>query len=334
MVAQADRHEGLLESSGFANARYLIAQRKDYGGKTSNIAELSFNGPRSGVASWLAAPASIGALNFITPNATAVGAFVSKNPALMVDDFLQIITRGNPQGADSWAKTQAELNLDVRNDLAASLGGEGALALDGPLLPTPSWKLIVEVYDRSRLQYSISRLLEDANREAAKTNRPGLELTEHQSDGITYYVIHSLNPVVPFAAHYTFSDGYLIAGPSDAVVADAIQTHRDPRSNSIAYSDKFRALLPSDKYVNVSGLIYQNLAPVIGPIANQLSPSQLRSIQTLVSNTEPSLICAYGDENQIQLASNSKTLGIDLKALAISALLDQVRSGTQKDAIP
>ncbi|PYY16508.1 MAG: hypothetical protein DMG61_04225, partial [Acidobacteria bacterium] len=77
VAAQADRHEGMLESSGFANAKYLIAQRKDYGGKASNTAELSFSGPRTGVASWLAAPAPIGALDFITPNAAAVGAFVS-----------------------------------------------------------------------------------------------------------------------------------------------------------------------------------------------------------------------------------------------------------------
>ncbi|HJW99536.1 MAG TPA: FecR domain-containing protein, partial [Terriglobales bacterium] len=154
VMMQADRRQGLLEASGFAKAKYIIAQRKDYSGKTSNTAEISFNGPRTGVASWLAAPTTIGALDYITPNAAAVGAFVSKTPAAMVDDLVQICTRGNPDAANSWARVQAELNLDIRNDLAASLGGEAALALDGPLLPVPSWKLIVEVNDPSKLQYS------------------------------------------------------------------------------------------------------------------------------------------------------------------------------------
>jgi len=81
-------------------------------------------------------------------------------------------------------------------------------------------------------------------------------------------------------------------------------------------------------------LIYQNLAPAIGPIAKQLTPSQLQSMQTLVSNTEPSVICAYGDEDQIELASNSKSLGLDLKSLAITSLLDQLKSGTQKPVVP
>jgi len=334
VAAQADRHEGMLESSGFANAKYLIAQRKDYGGKASNTAELSFNGSRTGVASWLAAPAPIGALDFITPNASAVGAFVSKSPALMADDFLHIITKANPQAGDSWERHQAELNLDIRNDLAASLGGEGALALDGPLLPTPSWKLVVEVYDPSKLQYSLGRLVEDVNREAAKNNRQGLKLEEHQAGQRTYYSIRSLDAVVPVEVHYAFADGYVVAGPSEELVAEAIRTRAHRDSNSIAHSEKFRALFPTDQHVNVSGLIYQNLAPAIGPIAKQLTPSQLQSMQTLVSNTEPSVICAYGDEDQIELASNSKSLGLDLKSLAITSLLDQLKSGTQKPVVP
>jgi len=334
VAVQADRHEGMLESSGFAKAKYLIAQRKDYDGKASNTAELSFNGARTGVASWLAAPAPIGALDFITPNASAVGAFVSKSPALMVDDFLQIITNANPQASDSWQRHQAELNLDIRNDLAAALGGEGALALDGPLLPTPSWKLVVEVYDPSKLQYSMGRLVEDFNREAAKNNRQGLKLQEHQVDERTYYSIRSLDAVVPLEVHYAFADGYVIAGPSEELVGEAIRTRAQRDSNSIAHSEKFRALFPTDEHANVSGLIYQNLAPVLGPIAKQLSPSQLQSMQTLVQNTEPSVICAYGDESQIELASNSKSLGLDLKSLAITSLLDQLRSGTPKSVTP
>jgi hypothetical protein len=332
VMAQADRHEGMLESSGFANTKYLIAQRKDYNGKASNTAELSFNGARTGVASWLAAPAPIGALDFITPNAAAVGAFVSKSPAAMVDDLLQIASRGNPDAASSWAKHQAELNLDIRNDLAASLGGEAALALDGPLLPTPSWKLIVEVYDPSRLEYSMGRLVDAVNRNASQNNRAGVKLERQEVDGRTFYTVRSLDPLLQLEVHYTFANGYLIAAASQALVQDAIRTRSN--GDSISHSEKFRALFPTDKHANVSGLIYQDLAPVIAPIAGQLSASQLQSMQTLVANSEPSLICAYGEENEIELASNSKSLGLNLKALAISTLLEQLKSGTPRSVTP
>jgi hypothetical protein len=331
--AQADQHQGMLEASGFANAKYLIAQRKDYDGKASNTAELSFNGSRTGVASWLAAPNSIGALDFITPNAAAVAAFVSKNPTAMVDDLMQIAARGNPEAPNSWARNEAELNLSIRNDLAASLGGDAALALDGPLLPTPSWKLVVEVYDPSRLQYSIGRLVEAVNRNAAQNNRAGVKLEEQKSNGRTFYTVHSQDPSLPLEVHYTFVDGYVVAAASKALVQDAISTHQSG-GDKLSRSGAFLALFPADKQANVSGLIYQNLAPVIAPIAGQLSASQLQSMQTLVANSEPSLICAYGEENEIELASNSKSLGLNLKALTISALLQQLKSGTPTSVTP
>jgi len=331
-TAQPTRHDEMLQRTGFANLKYLIAQRKDYEGKASNTAELSFNGPRSGIASWLAAPAPIGALDFITPNAAAVGAFVSKSPALMVDDLFAIVSRADPNGEASLAKQQAELNLDLRNDLAASLGGEAALALDGPLLPTPSWKLIVEVYDPTRLQYSIGKLVDAVNRSATENNRPGLKVDQQEVDGRAFYTVRSQDPLVPVEVHYTFADGYLVAAASRGLVQESLRTRG--KGDSISHSDNFRALFPSDQHANVSGLIYQNLAPVITPIRSQISATQLQSIQTLVANTEPSVICAYGDENQIELASNSKTLGIDLKTLAISALLEQLKPGTARAHTP
>jgi hypothetical protein len=224
------------------------------------------------------------------------------------------------------------LNLNLRNDLAASLGGEAALALDGPLLPTPSWKLIVEVYDPSRLQYSIGKLVDAVNRSAAENNRPGLKLDQEAVDGRTFYTIRSQDPVMQVEIHYTFADGYLVAAASQALVEESLRTRS--KGDSISRSDKFRAMFPVDQHANVSGLIYQNLAPVVAPLRGQLPASQLQSIQTLVANSEPSVICAYGDENQIELASTSKTLGIDLKTLTISALLDQLKSGTPKAQTP
>lgn len=326
------RGSEFLARSGFGDARYLIAERQDLGGKASNTAEISFNGPRQGIASWLAAPGPIGALDFVTPNAAAVGAFVSKNPAAMFDDLMQIVSADNPNAAANLAREQAELNIDIRNDLAASLGGDAALALDGPLLPTPSWKLIVEVNDPNRMEYSLEHLLDSVNREAQQHGRPQATLEKQQVDGRTFYTVHALDPNALVDVHYTFADGYLIAGPSQALVQEAIRTREN--GNSISRSEKFRALLPTDQHANVSGLVYQDLAPVIAPIANQISAKELQSLQTIVANSEPMLVCAYGGENQIEVASNSKTLGFDLKTFTIGTLLGDLRSGTAKPGNP
>jgi hypothetical protein len=125
-----------------------------------------------------------------------------------------------------------------------------------------------------------------------------------------------------------------VAGPTQGLVQNALSIYGNRGSESIANSANFLSLFPADQYANVSGLIYQNLAPVLAPIAGQLPAAQMQSLQTIVSTSEPSLICAYGEDNGIEFASTSKMLGIDFKSLAISALLEHLKPGTQRGEIP
>ena len=58
----------------------------------------------------------------------------------------------------SLAETQAKLGINFRDDLAANLGGEFLLTLDGPVLPTPSWKAVIEVRNPEQLESTLERL--------------------------------------------------------------------------------------------------------------------------------------------------------------------------------
>jgi hypothetical protein len=79
--------------------------------------------------------------------------------------------------------------------------------------------------------------------------------------------------------------------------------------------------LPQDHHADVSGLIYQNLAPLVGPVMNQLSASQLQSLQQIAAESKPSVVCAYGEPNAIRVASNSRLFGLDLNTATLSTLL-------------
>jgi hypothetical protein len=157
-------------------------------------------------------------------------------------------------------------------------------------------------------------------------------LESEQVNGRQFYTVRSLDPKIPVELHYSYVNGYLVAAATQGLVQQSIHTQES--GDNIAVSGTFRALLPSDQHVDVSGLIYQNLGPVIAPIASQLSAAQLQSLQTIAQNSEPSLICAYGGDQQIEIASNSKRLGFDLKLLTLSTLLEQAKSGTLQGANP
>jgi ferric-dicitrate binding protein FerR (iron transport regulator) len=321
-----------LERSGFADLRYLIAERKNISGQTSNNAELTFNGPRHGIASWLAAPAPMGGLDFVSADAAAVASFVVKNPAQMLDDLLEVASASNPKSEQDFAQLESELRFKLRDDLASTLGGEATFALDGPILPTPAWKVIIEVNDSNRLQYTLQQLVQDINQKAAERGEQGLSLEQEQVDGRTYYAVRTLAAKIPVEISYTFADGYIIIAPSRAFVMNAIRTHQN--ADGITRSAEFKSLLPQDQHANVSALLYQNLAPVIGPIAQQLSPSQLQSLQVLSAETKPSVVCAYGGDNSIEVASNSRFFGLDLNTFALSTLLGYAERGTNRRARP
>ena len=302
---------------GIGDVRYLTMERREVGGKTENRAALTFASERHGVASWLAAPASMGGLEFISPDASMVNSLVIKNPRSIVEDLFQLIDGSDPNFAQELAKFEAKAGVSVLDDIAAPLGGEVTFAFDGPVLPTPRWKVVFEVYDPATLQSTIGKLVASFNSEAQRSNG-SLQLAKQEVGSQTYYTIH--NSKQPnFEVDYTYVDSYLIAGPDINTVSGAIRNRQS--GNSLPHSPTFQALLPSDEYTNFSAIFYHNIGPVVGPLVDQikavgtLTAQQERSIATLQANTAPGLIYVYGEPNRIVVASDTGFMGFDLGTL-------------------
>ena len=170
---QDPRQQQALHRSGLDGLRYLVLERKVLAAESQTQALLAFSGARRGIASWLAAPAPMGALDFVSPYAQGAAAFVFKGPSLVFDDIVGLVGTSDSASREELARLESKLDLSLREDLAATLGGEFAVALDGPLLPTPAWKLVVEVYDPARLQASFELLVSRANDEARARGDPG-----------------------------------------------------------------------------------------------------------------------------------------------------------------
>ena len=86
-----------LDRLGITNLKYFIAEIKEDQGKSFNRATLSFSDTSHGMASWLAAPGPMGALEFISPDANVVAAFVVKEPVALVDDLMSALNAVDPK---------------------------------------------------------------------------------------------------------------------------------------------------------------------------------------------------------------------------------------------
>ena len=166
-----------------------------------------------------------------------------------------------------------------------------------------SWKLAIEVFDPNRFQATLQKVVEAYNREAAKSGGAPLRTAHEVAEGRTYYTIAWGNPNPLTEAHYTLADGYLIAAPSRALVTKALQVKT--AGTSITHSTRFVSMVPRDRYMNFSALIYQNLGSTLAPIAGLLgsfvpagNAAQSRMLQNL-GNMKPLLIAAYGEPDRI-----------------------------------
>ncbi|HEY3136515.1 MAG TPA: FecR domain-containing protein [Blastocatellia bacterium] len=303
-----------LQRLGITNLKYFIAEMKEDQGKSFNRAVLSFSDASHGMPSWLAAPGPMGALEFISPDANVVAAFVVKQPAALVDDLLGALATVDPKLGEHLAEFEKETGLTIRDDFAAPLGGEFAFAIDGPVLPTPSWKLVVEVYDPAHLQQSLERIVDKLNELAAREGKKGFEWSRSDSGGRTYYTLKSLDFGLEIA--YTYSNGYLIVGPNRALLDRAVKYHDS--DYTLLHSPRFVAALPEDKQANFSALIYQNLAPVLGGIAKRvgsmsdnLPEEQRKSLNSMLGG--PVLAYAYAQGDHISFALNGEEGPIGLK---------------------
>lgn len=311
----AKNHGFDMQSSGLADAQYLIAEHRELNGVPENHLNLQFAGQRQGVASWLAAPAPMGSLEYVSRNAGLVLAFVAKEPQAIVDDILHMTTmNGTPSASGD---INNKLHMDLRRDVAAHIGGEAVIALDGPVLPTPSWKLVVEVHDPAQLQSSLERLMQTITEEAQKNGHDGVSVQAENISGQPFYTVRDAHSGAE-TADYTYVDGYMILGSSRAIVMEAMRTHAT--GDSLARSTNFRALLPKDENENYSAIGYQNLSPVLQPLLSQLKGEEAAAVQQLAADARPTVFCAWGKENRIEASSNSRLFGLDF--LALGTLLD------------
>lgn len=301
---------------GIADVRYLMMEHRDVAGKSESHADLTFASERQGVASWLAAPATIGSLEFVSPDASMVTSAVIKNPRSIMEELFKMAGSGDPDFAQHLAEFEAKAGVNVLNDIAAPLGGEVTMAFDGPMLPTPRWKLIFEVYDPTTLESTIEKLIDGYNRENGKGY--ALQVTRKQVGSRTYFTITSPNQP-NYEIDYTFVDSYLIAAPDMGTISRAIQSRE--AGYTLTHSSTFQALLPTDGYTNFSAIFYHNVGPVVGPVAERLrasgtlTPQQRQSIDALTANSAPGMIYAYGEPNRIVVASNTGFMGFDLGTL-------------------
>ena len=277
-------------------------EQKWVGGKAQHRAVLGFDGPRRGIAAWLDEPAPMASLDFVSPDAKFAASLILVDPAVMVDDLVRLAAGRDGDLETHLAELEAELGFDLRRDAATAFGGEITLAVDGPLLPEPSWKLVLEVYDPQRAIWIVEQLVSAASAKLIDAGKEPLELASESVGGRTFW---SLGGESSFEA--TFEDGYLLVAPNRGLLDRAIRYRQS--GYTLAASSRFRSLLPTDGRDNFSAIFYQDALGLLEPLAEriasrELTAEQREALDALAAESGPTLGYAYGEPERLGFAAS------------------------------
>ena len=301
------RRLAALEGTGFADLRTLVVESRDLAEGTENGARVDFSRARRGVAAWLEPASPMGALDYVSPEATFAAGALLREPAAMLEDMLRMVEEsGESDVRSKLAAFEREHGVALSTDLAGALGGEIAVAIDGPLLPVPSWKVVVEVLDETRLLAGLTDLVAAVNREAVAAGQPELRLSQEAVDGRVFHRLAHPGEGGERAVEFTFVNGYLLAGPDRAALRRTLAQHAT--GLTLPASEAFRGLLAAGAPGDLSAVAYQNFGAALGPLAEAGEAlagqaAQLSALASLAAERGPSLAWAVAAPAAVEVGT-------------------------------
>ena len=329
--------------TGLDKVQDLVVSRTQDGDRANVTATLTFDGERSGAISWLAGPGANGALDFFSPDASFVSAGVIEDPLTIYDQIVDALEDAGVDPDEALAEIEAELGLSIRNDFLVHLGGEYAVGIDGPVLPSPAWLAVASVYNAGALQSSIETLVEKADDVLAEADEDGdasLTLEEQDSNGRTVYrlslefddsdedaadsgdsdeagddwddVLKALLETPEI--FYTYFDGYMVSASSVARIDTAIRYRGS--GASLTSSQQFIDLLPPNGYIDFSAMVYNRLSETASElfellptgVVNDDQQEFVQAIEESLSSQGPALYTVYAGRSEIVVTSSGPSL--------------------------
>lgn len=323
--ADSKPNDAAFQRSGFADMKYVVWEYRSVPGQPSNQAELSFTGPRHGVASWLAAPAPLGSLDFVSPKPVFAATFLLKDPAQIFDELKDLASGTNPNAFAGLSQMEQATKLSLKDDVLRSLAGEITLELDKVQPTDVVWKAILKIKDPERLQGTVNTLLAGA---------PVMP-RELDQDGVTHHILRLPSRDKVTEIDYAFVDGYLIIASSPDALSESIAMHRN--GDSLARSSKFQASIPPGHSAEASAVFYQDALGMSALSLRRLMPQMADSFAQLSSDLPPNVAWVYGEDSAIRQFGSGGGAGVTLPlivgAIAIPNLVRARVSANEASAV-
>lgn len=316
-----------VEFAAMTGVKYVFLEQRAPTGAEENEVTLAFEGPRTGMASWLADAGSGQAAEYIPADALLAGYVSTREPLQMFEELTTQLTKSAPEFADGLSSLEEKLGAGFVADLAAAVGTEAALALTGFSTNGPTWVMTSVANNPSVIDSSLLKVMDAFNAELeADGQTTRMTFAQEVANGRTW---NTLKPgTLPLGITWTYDAGYMVAASDRAAAERAIATRHG--GLQLVWSPAFLDQLPSSAGLHPSAFAWLNTKGAFAMLAPLVSNPALSQ---LMSGRDPILVVFNGSAEQIRAASRTRISGVIMNLMLVESL-GRVIEGESASAVP
>jgi ferric-dicitrate binding protein FerR (iron transport regulator) len=303
-----------VELAAMTKMKYVFLEQRAPAGAEENEVTFAFEGPRTGMASWLADAGSGGAAEYLPADALLAGYASTREPLQIFEELTAQLTRSAPEFDRGLAEMDERLGAGFVQNLTAAVGTEAALALTGFSASGPTWVMASVANNASIIDSSLLKLVETFNAELGADEQSKRIVVEQESVGGRHWI--TLRPGgVPIGLTWTYDAGYMVAGSDRAIAERAIATRNG--GSPLVWSPDFLSQLPSSAGLHPSGFAWLNTKGAFAMLS-PLAPSP--ALAELMTGRDPILVVFDGSAEQIHAASRTRISGLIMDLMLLESL--------------
>jgi hypothetical protein len=303
-----------IKLAGMMGMKYIFLEQRSPAGAEENEVTFAFEGPRTGMGSWLADAGSGGAAEYLPPDALAAGYVSTREPLQLFEELVAQITRSEPDFERGLASLDEKFGTGFVQNLTAAWGTESALALTGLSASGPTWVMASLADNPPVIDSSLKQLVDAFNAELGPDEQAKRIVFEQESaNGRTWSTIKPGG--LPLSVTWTYDRGYMVAASDRGGAERAIATANG--GTPLVWSPDFLAQLPASAGLHPAAFGWLNVKGA----GAMLSPLiQSPTLRELVSGRDPILVVFDGTPEQIHASSRTRVSGLILDAMLMERL--------------
>jgi hypothetical protein len=303
-----------VEFAGMLGMKYLFVEQRAPRGVEENELTLAFEGPRKGMASWLADTGSGGAADYLPADALVAGYVSTREPWQLFEEFTTLMRGPDPALDSHLALANEKLGPAFIENLTKAMGTEGAFAFNGFSVNGPTWVMAALANDPAVIDGSLRRLVDTFNAELAPEDQnKRIVLGQENAGGRVWSTIKPAG--FPFGLTWTYDGGYMVAASDRAAAERAIATRNS--NSSLVWSAAFQNQLPASAELHPSAFAWANTKGALG-IVSTLAPNT--ALTKLLAERDPVLVVFDGTAERIHAASRTRLSGVIMDVMLLESL--------------